>query len=353
MKDVVAELARGRASDPLARATALDHVSLETPDLDAAARFYEDFGLTTATRDEGTLRLRAADGAPCVLALERGPRARLRAIALRVDDAIALRPLASLPEASPVEPRPGGGMQVRLVGPEGLHVVAISGVSAAAARPRRTALAHNGVDDKPRVGRPIRVPHAPSAVARIGHAIVDTPRPAATVLWLMRTFGMIASDVQTLGDVPAVTFLRCDRGPTPTDHHTIAVALGVRVGLGHVAFEVEDLDEVGAGAAWLESRGHVRAWGIGRHLLGSQIFDYWRAPDGTLVEHYADGDLLDASAPTGFSPFAGSSLLQWGPRPPRGFGAPAPSLHLLRDAARAVGPRDVPTFVRALRALSR
>ena len=29
-------------------------------------------------------------------------------------------------------------------------------------------------------------------------------------------------------------------------------------------------------------------------MLGSQIFDYWRDPWGHTVEHWTDGDLLDA-----------------------------------------------------------
>src|SRR5262249_5671311 len=137
-----------------------------------------------------------------------------------------------------------------------------------------------------RVGVPVRLPPGPSEVTRIGHAALETTRPVSLVLWLMRTLGMIVSDFQPLGEGPAATpivsFLRCDRGLTPADHHTLAVALGPRPGLAHVAFEVRDVDEIGRGARWLRGRGHRHAWGIGRHLLGSQLFDYWRAPDGTV-----------------------------------------------------------------------
>jgi hypothetical protein len=162
-------------------------------------------------------------------------------------------------------------------------------------------------------------------VVRLGHLVLNTALPSATVLWLMRVFGMIVSDAQHLDDAsaPAIaSFLRCDRGEQPTDHHTLAVALGVREGVGHIAFEIDALDDLAAGGEWLRRRGHRHVWGIGRHLLGSQIFDYWRAPDGTTVEHYIDGDLFDASVPTGRSAFCGGNLLQWGPRPPADFGVP-------------------------------
>ena len=39
--------------------------------------------------------------------------------------------------------------------------------------------------------------------------------------------------------------------------------------------------------------------GIGRHVLGSQIFDYWKDPWGHVLEHFTDGDLLNADAETG------------------------------------------------------
>jgi hypothetical protein len=29
------------------------------------------------------------------------------------------------------------------------------------------------------------------------------------------------------------------------------------------------------GHDWLEKKGWTNCWGVGRHLLGSQIFDYW------------------------------------------------------------------------------
>ena len=60
-------------------------------------------------------------------------------------------------------------------------------------------------------------------------------------------------------------------------------------------------------------------WGIGRHLLGSQVFDYWSDPWGRVHERWADTDRLNAangghllSAEEGFQS-------QWGERPPEKF----------------------------------
>ena len=43
----------------------------------------------------------------------------------------------------------------------------------------------------------------------------------------------------------------------------------------HSAWEVIDLDALGQGQQVMRARGHKHFWGIGRHLLGSQLFDYW------------------------------------------------------------------------------
>ena len=53
-------------------------------------------------------------------------------------------------------------------------------------------------------------------------------------------------------------------------------------------------------------------WGIGRHILGSQLFDYWHDPDGCQFEHYADGDLFTADYETRYSPFEPGSIWAWG-----------------------------------------
>ena len=42
---------------------------------------------------------------------------------------------------------------------------------------------------------------------------------------------------------------------------------------------------------------YYHEWGVGRHLLGSQMYDYWRDTHGFTHEHWTDGDLLDASIP--------------------------------------------------------
>ena len=118
---------------------------------------------------------------------------------------------------------------------------------------------------------------------------------------------------------PAFSFIRCDRGSTPADHHTVALGLGPTNRYLHSAYQVCDLDALAAGGEYLKDRGYQRSWGIGRHIQGSQIFDYWRDPDGFIVEHFADGDMFDCTLEPGWAPLTASGLSQWGPRATNDF----------------------------------
>jgi hypothetical protein len=104
----------------------------------------------------------------------------------------------------------------------------------------------------------------------------------------------------------------------------------------HSAYQVSDLDSLAAGGQHLTDCGYHRSWGIGRHIQGSQIFDYWRDPDGLMVEHFTDGDLFDCSVEPGWAPFAASGLAQWGPPPTKDFLGTSPKF-LPREALSIAG----------------
>ena len=116
-----------------------------------------------------------------------------------------------------------------------------------------------------------------------------------------------------------MSFIRCDHGQTPADHHTLAIALGPSNRYVHSAYQVCDLDALAAGGEHLKDHGYQRSWGIGRHIQGSQIFDYWRDPDGLMVEHFTDGDMFDSTVEPGWAPFTSSGLSQWGPPTSKDF----------------------------------
>lgn len=87
----------------------------------------------------------------------------------------------------------------------------------------------------------------------------------------------------------------------------------------HSSFEVNDFDSECVGHDWLRSRNWTNCWGIGRHVMGSQIFDYWFDASGNIVEHYSDGDLVNEETPLGRTEEHPDSMHIWGPDVPLAF----------------------------------
>lgn len=85
----------------------------------------------------------------------------------------------------------------------------------------------------------------------------------------------------------------------------------------HAAFEVRDVDDLMIGHEYLKNRGHQAQWGIGRHILGSAVFDYWKDPWGHELEHWVDGDLHISSDESRVRSMADFEGVYWGmPLPP-------------------------------------
>jgi hypothetical protein len=184
-------------------------------------------------------------------------------------------------------------------------------------------LPFNSSDTVVRVNDTQRPPACPPDVIRLGHLVLELADFQATCAWYTQHFGFIPSDTQVLPDgSPAVTFMRLDLGDTPADHHTLALVQGFAAAYSHSAFEVIDADAVGMGQRVLQERGWKHAWGIGRHILGSQVFDYWNDAEGDKHEHYCDGDVFTADLPTGLHALSREGMAQWGPAMPKSFVQP-------------------------------
>jgi hypothetical protein len=171
----------------------------------------------------------------------------------------------------------------------------------------------NTAHHTPRVNRTVRAPIEPAQVVKLGHFVlqtVDFPRMAD---WYLRVLGLIPTDVQYLADgSPNLAFCRLDLGNEPADHHTVVLVGGIEEKYEHSAYEVVDLDALGQGQQVLRAQGYRHMWGIGRHVLGSQLFDYWFDPDGFEYEHYTDGDVFTADHETEYSPLEFGGLWAWG-----------------------------------------
>ncbi|GAB3090540.1 VOC family protein [Lysobacter terrae] len=314
-----------RHPSPTTRATALAYLIFERPDLDEAERFLTDFGLRRAERYDDMLFLRGTDASPFCYVVRRADKPGFAGFGLRVETQEDLQALSRLEGAGEIEPMdwPGGGLRVRLTDPSGFRVDAIHGQAMVQALPHRAMLRFNSTDAVERINGTQRPPVAPPEVVRLGHVVMELADYQATCAWYTQHFGFIPSDVQVLPDgSPAVAFMRLDLGDTPADHHTLALAQGFAPKYSHSAFELIDADAVGMGQRVLRERGWKHAWGIGRHILGSQIFDYWQDPWGAKHEHYCDGDLFTADEPTGLHAVSREAMSQWGQVMPGSFTRP-------------------------------
>ena len=232
-----------------------------------------------------------------------------------------------------------GGHAVAVRDPSGIPVRVVHGVPDLPALPGRAPLPLNFGPAPARVNATQRPARRAAEIERLGHVVLGTTRFSAALDWYLDTLGLIVSDFLYLdgqrGRGPVMAFIRCDQGGVPADHHTLAMLLGPHTGYVHSAYQLTDLDEVAASGAYLREQGYRHAWGVGRHIQGSQIFDYWRDTDRLMFEHYADGDVFDSSVPPGWAPLSASGLAQWGPK----------------ATAEFTGARDPATMLAAIRAL--
>jgi len=83
---------------------------------------------------------------------------------------------------------------------------------------------------------------------------------------------------------------------------------------------VQDIDDVFMGHEHLAHSGkYEHMWGIGRHLLGSQVYDYWADPWRRVHEHWADTDRLNVHNGGNLVSAEEGLRSQWGTRPPEKF----------------------------------
>ena len=327
---------RDRAANPVIKVRDLAWLEFEKPDLDRAEIFAQAFGFTIALRTPDELHLRGTDpGSPAVL-VRRSPRSRFAGAAFAADDPKdVLRLAEATGRAVTALPESLGGVTVQLADPAQTPVRVVSGTHELPLLPAQHPLPLNAGHEVPRVNTTQRPPREPARVQRLGHVVLQTTRYLRTLNWYLDCLGLIVSDFLFYPGQrdrgPVMSFVRCDRGSVPADHHTLALALGPSDRYVHSAYQVADLDALAAGGQYLLDRGYRRSWGIGRHIQGSQIFDYWRDPDGFLVEHFADGDLFDAALEPGWAPMTASGLAQWGPPATKDFLGIAPGREALRE----------------------
>lgn len=314
----IQRLQRPRA---VGRAISLAFLRWQKKSLAPTERFWRDFGFTVVRSGPERIVVRGTGSAPCIATAEGGPANGFLGAAFQMsadtDLAVYEREFGGRWLAAAELPLRARGIEIR--DPAGRPVWLLQDCAEVAPLATREPVSAmtNTAARSPRVNATVRTPVEPARVVRIGHLVLQTVDFARMAQWYMGVLGLIPTDVQYLADgSPCLAFMRLDLGAQPADHHTLVLVGAIEERYEHSAYEVIDLDALGQGQQVLRAQGWRHLWGIGRHVLGSQIFDYWRDPDGYEYEHYTDGDLFTADSETCYSPLEFGSLWAWGPDAP-------------------------------------
>ncbi len=292
----------------------IDRFVFTVPDLDAAQRFYAEFGLDA--RREGERVDLYAHGHPHRWASIHAAPGRKRFGYLRfgvyADDfapllgrldrlGIALAPPHALGEE-------GGAW---LADPDGnvLQVVVADKVSASvpqlAAVPPVPPPGQGAAPARSRAGR-VRP-------RQLSHVLLFSSDVARSVNFYEEALGLRLSDRS--GDV--VAFMHGAHG---SDHHLLAFAKSGGPGLHHSSWVVGSIDEIGLGMQHMADCGYAHFWGVGRHVIGSNYFCYVQDPWGSFAEYSHGIDFVPADLewPAADHPLE-DSFYVWGPPPPEDF----------------------------------
>lgn len=305
------------------KASDVAYIRIQVPDLDVAERFLVDFGLISAGRDDRHRYFRSTEPQPYCYVITEGER-RFLGFAFHAKSQADLEKLSKETGVA-IEhiDAPGGGSRVRLQEPNGYDVDVVFGIAPVERIEVKRQAVNTGANPLVRAGELYRLDTTkPTPVKRLAHVVMGTPKVIETVEWFKNTLGIIATDDIVVGPDKQLmaSFMRIDEGDTYVDHHAIFLIAFDHAGLQHVSFEVPDFDAVMADHDYLKRLGrYEHLWGIGRHLLGAQVFDYWADPFGIPHEHWADSDRLNASAPTNTWDPKDSLLSQWGGHTPEKF----------------------------------
>jgi catechol 2,3-dioxygenase-like lactoylglutathione lyase family enzyme len=225
----------------------LRSVELEIPDVAPAAEFLEQvWGLLPAGSSGATRFFRGSGDHPYILSLTKAAAPAVAAITF-----------AGTEEEVRKKDRtfdvPGGGKGYEVRGPENQNYRFIEESKT------------DSVEDR---DKPIQ----------LTHAVLNATDVEACERFAVETLGFKVSD-----RTAHMRFVRCNR-----KHHALAYAKSDLASLNHVAFEMPSLDAVMRGIARLREAGYEPVWGPGRHGPGNNVFGYFIAPYGGVIEYTAE-----------------------------------------------------------------
>lgn len=293
----------------------LTSITLAVPDVDASTGFFTDFGLRRSEHHPG--RLATRDGGEQIELVE-GPRRALPRLGVgaegaddlaHIADRAARSAMAEVVEVSDacVSVRDAAtGLLVEVtvappyISPESAHTFNRPGTT-----PERIDVPAESV-----------LATDPVQPSNLTHVVYGTPDQPATLAFFTDVLGFEISD-----QIPGIiAFTRCGEV-----HHNVAIQAAPVAFPHHIAFEVDDIDDVVRGGQHMVDIDPERhMWGVGRHAIGSNWYWYLRDPSGTFVEYTSDIDRITAQDLYQPKEWDGHEFLySFGPPPPPEFVEPA------------------------------
>lgn len=282
---------------PVVNAKYVSHVALKTRDMEGQVAFYTGMvGLGETQRDAvGRVYLRC-NANHHALVLVPSSESGIDHFALDVGDASALESAATalaragIPYEMETPGETGQGPSLRLRDPDGYSVELIGGITRVspnygtrAVQPRKLSHVTLLVDDCKRSGE-----------------------------FYSEVLGFRVSD--WVDDI--FLWMRCN-----PDHHGLAFAKTGSIRMHHFAFEVIDFSYLARQAEHLMQHGYTLLYGPGRHGPGQNQFEYFRDPEGNLIEFMCDIQQIwdDATYVPRVWSASEPWVNLWGPDAPEGF----------------------------------
>jgi hypothetical protein len=227
----MATMASRNGSLPKIKLDRLMYTHYQHQNLDAAHKFFTDFGFHAVEKRDDIIYYRGFGETPFLYVAEKSPdnAKHFGGSGFLVREHEDLETASRYPGASKIQEStaPGKGLFVDIKDPNGVNIRLLNGV---ALRPKSEQqkevpkpVVTNSWEDKPRKGEFQRFDTGPSKVHKLGHygVVVDKSKFDDTVDWYLNTFSLARTD--SLYDHDSgkdiMTFMHIDKGEEFTDHH--------------------------------------------------------------------------------------------------------------------------------------
>lgn len=291
----------------------LDHFHFNVPDLSVAQNFYSEFGLDMQPLGGARLAIKTFGHGHTWGTIGEGSRKKLGYLSFGAyeEDIGGFAARLSDLGIARIDPPPGiESNGLWFLNPDGVPIEIK--VAPKSSPDEKSGFAQPSVGPGQR-GAPANSAMPRTRPRRLAHALLFTPDVERSVNFYIRVLGLRLSDRSGWN----IAFMHGIHG---SDHHMIALARSNAPGHHHWSWDVGSVNEIGAGAKHMLDKGFQKGWGLGRHVVGANLFHYVQDPWGSFSEYSADIDYVPVDHDWDAQDHPGEdSFYVWGPNCPADF----------------------------------